>query len=247
MNYKRIHDEIIMDAILTPPAGYAEEHHIVPRCMGGTDDTWNLVLLSARQHFIIHWLLTKIHPDHAGLRYAFHMMFHPTSMGTRQTDWVTTRGRVYERHKRIMAQATSDRLLGVPKSEEHKEKIREGSLLRWSKVEKKPKKVWVKKPRQPMSAESIAKMKATKAANPNRWTPERHALHRLQREGWKQTESQRKKSALANSKTWRVTTPKGETTIITNLRQFCKEHGLNQGNLSTYGQTKGYYAEKVTT
>lgn len=39
---------------------YFEEHHIVPRCMGGSDDHENLVLLTAREHFIIHILLTKM-------------------------------------------------------------------------------------------------------------------------------------------------------------------------------------------
>lgn len=48
---------------------------------------------------------------------------------------------------------------------------------------------------------------------------------------------------LANM--WEVTTPTGETLIITNLRQFCLEHHLNQGNFSTYGHTKGYRAAKI--
>jgi len=36
--------------------GYVEQHHIIPRSMGGKDT----VSLSARQHFICHWLLTKM-------------------------------------------------------------------------------------------------------------------------------------------------------------------------------------------
>lgn len=36
--------------------GYVENHHIVPRSMGGEET----VSLSARQHFICHWLLTKM-------------------------------------------------------------------------------------------------------------------------------------------------------------------------------------------
>ena len=39
---------------------YVEKHHIVPRCLGGTDDKNNLVTLTAREHFICHLLLTKI-------------------------------------------------------------------------------------------------------------------------------------------------------------------------------------------
>ena len=38
---------------------YVECHHIVPRCMGGLDVSSNLVYLTAREHFICHWLLFK--------------------------------------------------------------------------------------------------------------------------------------------------------------------------------------------
>lgn len=34
-----------------------ETHHIVPRSMGGSDDSSNLIKLSLREHFIAHWLL----------------------------------------------------------------------------------------------------------------------------------------------------------------------------------------------
>jgi len=37
--------------------GYKEKHHIVPRCMGGTDDKSNIVELTAREHFVAHLLL----------------------------------------------------------------------------------------------------------------------------------------------------------------------------------------------
>lgn len=38
---------------------YTETHHIVPRSLGGTNSADNLVSLTAREHFICHWLLTK--------------------------------------------------------------------------------------------------------------------------------------------------------------------------------------------
>jgi len=39
--------------------GY-QTHHIMPRCMGGTDDSDNLVVLSYKEHRICHRLLIKI-------------------------------------------------------------------------------------------------------------------------------------------------------------------------------------------
>jgi hypothetical protein len=41
-------------------SGYTEKHHIIPKSMGGSNKSSNLVKLSARQHFVAHWLLTKI-------------------------------------------------------------------------------------------------------------------------------------------------------------------------------------------
>ncbi|AKF13320.1 MobE homing endonuclease [Sinorhizobium phage phiN3] len=39
---------------------YFEEHHIIPSALGGNDETSNLILLTAREHFIAHWLLIKM-------------------------------------------------------------------------------------------------------------------------------------------------------------------------------------------
>lgn len=39
---------------------YFETHHIIPRSLGGSDDPSNLVKLSARKHFLCHYLLTKM-------------------------------------------------------------------------------------------------------------------------------------------------------------------------------------------
>jgi hypothetical protein len=39
---------------------YTEKHHIVPRSLGGDNSVENLVNLTAREHFICHWLLTKM-------------------------------------------------------------------------------------------------------------------------------------------------------------------------------------------
>ena len=40
--------------------GYTEKHHIVPKCLGGSNHKYNIVPLTAREHFICHWLLTKM-------------------------------------------------------------------------------------------------------------------------------------------------------------------------------------------
>jgi len=130
MNYQKIHDHIIQNTQQNPPVGYVERHHIIPTCMNGNDNLNNLIDLSARQHFIIHWLLTKLYPDHQGIRYAFHMMFHPDSSSTRE-DVHLSKSRTYEYHKIQMAKFTSLRFKGRAKTPEQREKIRQSSLLRW--------------------------------------------------------------------------------------------------------------------
>ncbi len=38
---------------------YGEKHHILPKSLGGVDVD-NIIKLSAREHFVCHWLLTKM-------------------------------------------------------------------------------------------------------------------------------------------------------------------------------------------
>ena len=62
MNYVKHYAMLIEKARGRPtPAGYLESHHVVPRSMGGDDSAGNLVSLTAREHFVAHWLLFLIH------------------------------------------------------------------------------------------------------------------------------------------------------------------------------------------
>lgn len=40
--------------------GYVEKHHIIPKCLGGTDNPDNIIKLTAREHFVCHRMLTKM-------------------------------------------------------------------------------------------------------------------------------------------------------------------------------------------
>ncbi len=74
MNYEKLYTNLIADAKHNPkPDLYKEHHHIIPRCIGGTDDPTNIVRLTARQHFLAHWLLFKIHRT-SKLAYAWNNM-----------------------------------------------------------------------------------------------------------------------------------------------------------------------------
>ena len=55
---------------------YYENHHIIPRCMNGTNDKDNLVLLTAKEHYICHKLLTYIYLNNRKIVLAFHMLIN---------------------------------------------------------------------------------------------------------------------------------------------------------------------------
>ena len=42
---------------------YTETHHILPRCMGGSDEDSNLVLLTPLEHLVAHILLLRLDED----------------------------------------------------------------------------------------------------------------------------------------------------------------------------------------
>lgn len=70
MNYQKIYNRIIERAKVRTLAGYKERHHIKPRCIGGTDESFNLVDLTPEEHYVCHQLLVKMHPNNIKLAYA---------------------------------------------------------------------------------------------------------------------------------------------------------------------------------
>lgn len=74
MNYLRIYKALMTKALGRTLQGYSESHHIVPRCMGGSDEAHNLVRLTPEEHYLAHQLLCRIHPEDHRLAYAALMM-----------------------------------------------------------------------------------------------------------------------------------------------------------------------------
>lgn len=74
VNYNAIYESLIARAKNRTLHGYKENHHIVPKCMGGTDNISNLVYLTADEHFVAHQLLVKMFPENGNLIFAAHMM-----------------------------------------------------------------------------------------------------------------------------------------------------------------------------
>ena len=72
MDYRKHYDLLMDKARLSRRAKglgeYYERHHIIPKSEGGTDDDDNLVLLTAREHFVAHFLLWMESPTESAAR-----------------------------------------------------------------------------------------------------------------------------------------------------------------------------------
>jgi len=123
MNYKKIYDQLVdrarQEARIKSKQTYYEIHHIKPRSLGGTgkNHEWkhhlNLVLLTAKEHFIAHLLLCEIYPDNEKLKKALWALVNATKENRYKVS-----ARVYQRTK----QAYIETIKGVPKSKESLEK-----------------------------------------------------------------------------------------------------------------------------
>ena len=70
MNYKKIYNSIVSRAKNRKLNSYKEKHHIIPKCLGGSDDIKNIVELTAKEHFVCHLLLCEIYPKENSLKSA---------------------------------------------------------------------------------------------------------------------------------------------------------------------------------
>jgi len=107
--------------------GYREQHHIIPRCLGGSDDPSNLVALTAREHFICHRLLTKMVGGYARHQMDFALF---CLMTCRRNRHLSYNSRLFEQARVAANHARSILMKDRPKSEEAKEITRQAALRR---------------------------------------------------------------------------------------------------------------------
>jgi hypothetical protein len=131
VDYQRIYEKLIAyrkENPLRREECYCERHHYVPRCLGGTNESWNLVNLTAKEHFIAHHLLCKIMPDEGKLLNAFIVMRagkdknRKLYISAKRYEILKTRYGKFR--KEMFAQMTEE------EREERREKIKEGCANR---------------------------------------------------------------------------------------------------------------------
>lgn len=92
--------------------GYRERHHVVPRCVGGGNESENLVELTAEEHYVAHQLLVKMHPGVRGLTFAAVRMAKQCT-GNKAYGWL----------RRRYVAASRELHVGKPLSAEHRAKL----------------------------------------------------------------------------------------------------------------------------
>lgn len=128
MNHQRIYENIIEEAKFenrTKGNGiYYENHHIQPKCLDGRDEDSNLVLLTAKEHFVVHKLLTYIYPTNRDLATAFHFMVY----GAKNKE-INLSSRDYEYAKELGA-GEKNPFFGLRHTLETKKKMSKAASLR---------------------------------------------------------------------------------------------------------------------
>ena len=128
MNYKWHYEKLIEKGrnrcILK--SEYSENHHIIPKSIGGKDDDENLIQLFAEEHLLAHLLLVKIYPDSKELLCASNIMTH--SNGTERQHRTSNKqyGWLKRRFSKMMKESMkgeNNHRYGVSVSDETKQKI----------------------------------------------------------------------------------------------------------------------------
>jgi hypothetical protein len=114
MNYTKIYNQLIERAKnrKVERDGYYERHHIIPKCLGGSDDKDNLVKLRAKEHFVAHKLLVEIYSDNGKLIHSYWRMANNKNDDRRE---YIVGSREYERLKIKHAKQVSTNLKGTIK------------------------------------------------------------------------------------------------------------------------------------
>jgi hypothetical protein len=130
--YSKLYNKITSNAKQRINEGYTEIHHIIPQSLGGSNEKENLVELTAREHFICHWLLIKMTEgeDRSKMLYALNGMKAENKYQKRYHTKITAR--VYEKYRKEHAENHSKRMKGkpsknkgIPISDEQKQLLRE--------------------------------------------------------------------------------------------------------------------------
>lgn len=119
MDYQKIHDRIINRARsenrVKGGEVYYEAHHIIPRCLGGNGKVhqWkhhpNIILLTVKEHRLVHACLHLLHPSHNGLALAYVKMYYGNKA---QSGRKIVPAKMYEQARQLASKEARNARLG---------------------------------------------------------------------------------------------------------------------------------------
>lgn len=230
MDHKRIHDAIIDRArqrgwTRKSAPVYVESHHIIPRCVGGLRLRNNLVCLTAKEHYLVHLLLTKIYtePHQKKSIYAAYLCMagvYSGIVGKRSS-------RMYSEFRKYVSEANSGEnnpMWGKTTSQKQKDAVRNYRL-------------GIKESEETRQKKRLVNLGRKHKEESNEKNRQWHL-------GKKQSEESINKKVDSVSRKWLVTFPDGHSEEVKNLAAFQRQYGIK--NLHTK-PIKGYKAVKLTS
>jgi hypothetical protein len=165
MNYIKLYEKIIDNAecqnrIKTKNGIKYEKHHIIPKSLGGKNNSGNLVLLTPKEHYLCHKLLVEIYKNTPYSNKMYYAMWCMINGNGNQSRYSPT-SRIYELFKIELSKiqsyegkkkgmpakallAAHKSRLGSKHTDESKEKMRIAKLGKPAPHNKKPKPEWLK-------------------------------------------------------------------------------------------------------
>lgn len=250
---------------IEPHLPNTEKHHILPRCLGGSDDENNLVRFTIRQHYLAHMFLIRMYEgrERYQLEWALfrlsgkpsnrinltsrqfeksRLTLHSSLKGRKQTSehvakrTAQTTGQGNGMHK---SNGRTPTQLGKPHKEETKQKIREAQLKRFDDPNYTNPNIG-----RSLDEETKQKISETKKAQHLTMSEENKQKmsdrikgenHPLYGVGHK--DESKNKMSLSHMKVWIVTSPDGTTEEFRGAREVAVRLGIGQWDVYNYSKS----------
>jgi len=237
MNYQKIYESIIENAkSKNREKGkgiYYEKHHILPKCLEGNNDKENLVLLTAKEHFVVHKLLIKIYPNKRGINFAYYAMVYFPSKYRKQKLILSSND--YKYAKEIFSKVQSTRK--VWNKEKH-------GLYKCSNETKQ--KLSIKSSGENNGMHNKKHTNEAKRKIGLKNSGENNGLRKLV----KNNPNIIKGENNHKSKSYKIIDPNNNIITIKGLRKFCRENNLHHSNMIKVADNKqknhkGYKCKRI--
>jgi len=235
-----------MSIINNPDAsGFTEEHHIIPKSLGGSNEGENLVHLSTRQHYIVHLLLPKMLSGVAKSKMVFalrcmtnfnklKLRYKPSSKLVEYMKRLVRETPIADSHRTNIVKGQ----LGKKLSLEHRDAIRKGLLGR-AHSDKTKKQISESNKGLTRSTETRKNISdaAKQRKSPSLETRQKISQKSKGRKAPKEVCMAIKKSQEKYSYT--ITSPDNETIVVSNLKDWCITKGFPYTSFSAVSRVGG--------